>query len=494
MGRTRLALNGRTPVGWTGAERRLWKAYPTGAMVDLTTRRDRAVRAEALARLLRGGRASRPGHTPAVRLRGATVTGPLDLRNGTVSCELWLDDCVLEEPVGLVNARMGQVRISGCTVPSLDGGGLHCDGYLSLSRSTFNGPVRLPGAQLLGGLRMNGTRITKPGADGWAVLASESLVEAGMSVDDAEIDGSVRLAGARLNGGLSMRGTTLRNTPGKPALNGEQMVVTDTMDLGRGFTARGQIHLRGTQVNGLLTFSESVVRCTEKEPWFGHPVALQLIHLRVSELRLRAAELTGAIALSYAQVGTLYDEPESWPDQLWLNGTVYEHLRGARPAERLGWLARDDRYYPQPYEQLADWYRRNGHDDLARRTQLAKLRARRARRPRLRRVPGYLLDWTVGYGYRPWRAAICFGVLLTMGTVVFTMVPPRQLAYPQQQPDFNPFAYTLDLLLPVSTFGQREAWQALGWTRWLSYTLIVSGWILATALIAGATRVLRPDR
>ena len=44
----------------------------------------------------------------------------------------------------------------------------------------------------------------------------------------------------------------------------------------------------------------------------------------------------------------------------------------------------------------------------------------------------------------------------------------------------------------LSAFGQREMFDPVGWTQGLAYTLIVSGWILATALIAGATRVLRP--
>ncbi|SDI57814.1 hypothetical protein SAMN05421505_1751, partial [Sinosporangium album] len=52
--------------------------------------------------------------------------------------------------------------------------------------------------------------------------------------------------------------------------------------------------------------------------------------------------------------------------------------------------------------------------------------------------------------------------------------------------------YTLDLLVPVSVFEQRAAWDPAGWTRWLAWTLIASGWILATALIAGTARVLRP--
>jgi hypothetical protein len=79
------------------------------------------------------------------------------------------------------------------------------------------------------------------------------------------------------------------------------------------------------------------------------------------------------------------------------------------------------------------------------------------------------------------------------GRIVFTLVPPHQPRNPQDQPPFHAFSYALDLLMPIPLFGQREHWIPVDWTLWLSYALIASGWILATALIAGATRVLRPD-
>lgn len=44
----------------------------------------------------------------------------------------------------------------------------------------------------------------------------------------------------------------------------------------------------------------------------------------------------------------------------------------------------------------------------------------------------------------------------------------------------------------MSAFEQRGPWEPVRWTQWLANFLIASGWILATALIAGGTRVLRP--
>jgi hypothetical protein len=97
----------------------------------------------------------------------------------------------------------------------------------------------------------------------------------------------------------------------------------------------------------------------------------------------------------------------------------------------------------------------------------------------------------VGYGYRSWLAGLWAALLLAAGTAIFTSVPPVQVD-PDEVRTFNPFVYCLDLLVPVSVFEVRGAYEPAGWTAWVAWTLVVSGWVLATALIAGATRVLRP--
>jgi hypothetical protein len=56
--------------------------------------------------------------------------------------------------------------------------------------------------------------------------------------------------------------------------------------------------------------------------------------------------------------------------------------------------------------------------------------------------------------------------------------------------EFNPFFYTLDLLLPVISYGQQSAFAPTGIYQWLSYALITAGWILATTIITGISRAL----
>jgi hypothetical protein len=62
------------------------EGFPRGARVDLGGSRSGkppAVRAEVIAALLLGAVPAEPGSAAGVRLRGAAVTGPLELTGGT---------------------------------------------------------------------------------------------------------------------------------------------------------------------------------------------------------------------------------------------------------------------------------------------------------------------------------------------------------------------------------------------------------------------------
>jgi hypothetical protein len=123
---------------------------------------------------------------------------------------------------------------------------------------------------------------------------------------------------------------------------------------------------------------------------------------------------------------------------------------------------------------------------------LAKQRHQRATLHARGRAFGKLLDWTVGYGYRPWLAAIWLAALLAIGTTVFAIHWPH-LIPGGPAPPFNAFTYTLDLLIPLGAFGLRGTYAPAGAAQWLADALIAAGWILATAVIAGITRAIRRD-
>ncbi|WP_131737872.1 hypothetical protein [Actinomadura roseirufa] len=484
------------PPGLNDAERRLWTAFPAGTTVvlgdDLPAgpHPDRIVRAEIITRLLLGAGETRPGVVAAVRLRGAYVVGALDVSGGTVEHELRLERCrLLERPV-FANAHTRQLRLSGCRMPGFDGGGLRADGYLSLSGSRIDGEVRLPRAQLAGGLRMNGTTIIASAPEKWALFSGGLVVEVGAFIRNADITGGVRFVGARMSGGLFMEGTTLRN-PGRIALDGQNMVVEDAAEFSRDFTALGTMRLRSARFEGILSFSRALLDSCDPDR-----MALHASHMQANELLLLPREkIKGRVSLSFSRIDVIMDSPKYWPDRMYLNGLTYETLRSNDGTfkDRLNWVALDRHFHLQPYEQLAAWYHSVGSDDLARRVQLAKLRTRRHRQNPVGRTWSHVLDWTVGYGYRPWLAFAWFGALLATGTAVFSLDAPKPIKPPDERPAFHALVYSLDLLIPLDTFGQQQAFDAVGWSRWVAYILVATGWVLATALIAGVTRVLRPS-
>ncbi|MCK2214755.1 hypothetical protein MF672_013260 [Actinomadura sp. ATCC 31491] len=484
----------------------MWNAFPAGQFVDLgpvtpsrpgsgagdnapkdgdTWGPERTVRAKVIASLLLGAREAGGGSVPAVRLRGARITGQLTLVGGTVPYELVMSGCHLEQPVQLTGATTRTIRLTDCALPGLSGGGLRVAGHVSLSGSNITGTVRVARAVFESGLWLGGTKIVSDDGE-WALYANATVVDSGLFLRNADCEGGVSLVGARLNGGCFMEGATLRN-PGKDALTADNVVVEDVMRLTDGFRAEGCIRLRGARINGRFALRGTVTS----------PDTRYALHMSYTEIReaslLPAAPIDGVVTLAHSKLGTLHDDPDTWPAKLRLNGLTYERLRGHGVVRRIEWVTRDpEGFRPQPYEQLAAWYLGDGNDALARRAQLAKLRARRQTQGVGGRVWGRLLDVAVGYGYRPWLAGMWFALLLAIGTAVFAAVPPRALK-PDESPHFNAFAYAFDLLLPLPAFGQREAFDPMGWTQWLAYGLIVAGWILATALVAGATRVLRPQ-
>jgi hypothetical protein len=59
-----------------------------------------------------------------------------------------------------------------------------------------------------------------------------------------------------------------------------------------------------------------------------------------------------------------------------------------------------------------------------------------------------------------------------------------------EHPHWSASLFALDLLLPIVDLGQVGYWQLDGGWQWLAAVVIILGWILATTVAAGATRLL----
>ncbi|MEO3785962.1 hypothetical protein ABGB12_21755 [Actinocorallia sp. B10E7] len=524
----------------TPAERRVWDAFPSGELVDLTpldaAQADqwgphRRVRASVLVALLTGAREPEPGQVAKLQLRGAYVTGPLDLGHAQVQVPLTLTECVLAEPPRLYWAQLQSVHLMQCRMPGLVASGARIDGHLWLEGSVITGGLLLDGAHVGGILSLSGAQLTNPTEE--ALLADRLQVEANIYCDRGFLaEGEVRLPGARIGGQLIFRGATLRNARG-PALYASRLEVGANVFCDEGFDAEGEIRLRGARVGGYLSlvgarlnhrgralnaddlvvdidvYCSDGFHCTGEASFAGAKIggqlsfkgarlanpegtALSVQRLTAEELLLRpSAPVEGVVDLSYAKIALMRDDPATWASSLQLDGFAYEMIEPPLTAkERLEWIRRDkDGYQPQPYERLSITYREIGLDADSRAVLLAKQRDRRATQPWHHRIFGYLQDVLVGYGYRPFRALAWLGALQVAGTVLFSIEKPGKLD-PGHEPHFNAFFYTLDLLLPIGSLNQEMVFAPEGIYQVAANILVAAGLLLGLTVAAGATRAL----
>jgi hypothetical protein len=496
----------------TPPERELWDAFPEGRRVDLRTGMpeadaptagarwgpERTVRAAVVAALLLGANDDRSGGVAALRLAGARITGRLDLSGAEIRHTFSLEGCRLDETVRLHGATTRTIEITDSWVPGIDAELARIEGDLDLRRSTVEGgSLILVNVRMAGNLLLVDAQISSP--EEWAVIAGGLVLDGGVFARRLTTRGGFRLPGARLLSGLFLQGARLENTGGVALAAGG--VTASTVDCSQGFTAQGSVRLRRARIEGLLTFEGARLN--------GDGTALECVAMQVGDFDYRtAAPLSGLVDLRAAQATWCQDSERSWPEKVLLEGFTYGSIRfrdtpstageGETPvsdevARRLAWVRRNPGYAPQPYEQLAGWYRRIGHDDDARRVLLAKQRHRRLTLSLPARAWGHLLDVTVGYGYRPWLAGVWLLTLTLLGALVFGTHSPTPVK-PGEGVPFQSLVYTLDLLIPIGGLGQRAGWY---WSndglQWLAYLLIAFGWMLTTAVIAGVTRTLQKN-
>ncbi|WP_431046220.1 membrane-associated oxidoreductase [Streptomyces sp. P1-3] len=482
----------------TPAERRVWRAFPLGESVDFRDGADddpetgaswgpeRTVRARVLRALLLDG-PSRDGEIAGLKVWGARITGHLDLKYGAVDHPVRLRSCHFEQAPDLYGAQLRVLALNDSFLPGLTAGHLHVDGVLRLTCCRVTGPVRLAGAQISGAFFANGARLGDPAGaqepEEPVLQLNHADIGADLWAPDVVAHGQIRLYGATVAGQVNLNDAQL-TAPGGHALQAETLNVGTDLHAMR-LRAHGRVDLRGARISGQLNLAYAAL---------ANPggVALRVSSCVAGEMWLREAKpVVGAVNLRRAQFDVLYVPPEVWPDEVKLDRLVYGSLLPHLPAaERLPVLERERAgYVSYSYEQLAAAYRTAGDEAAARAVQLAKLRRHRHTLPWYARVWGHLQDVTVGYGFRPMRAAGWLLALLLVGALAFAVRHPRPLKA-DEAPDFNPVFYTLDLLLPIIGFGQEAAFAPQGAFQWLSYLLVVTGWILATTTAAGITRSL----
>lgn len=459
------------------------------------------------------------------RLTGLDVDGAVVVARSRVGGDLIVDGGRFR------HAGRFAIDVAGSTV----GGSLivreaEVTGGMALRRAEVGFSVVLTALHGETGVRADGRTPVEE-----AVAASGLKVEGNLECRDVELTGQFSLAEAVLAGRLLVRGrTTLRN-PGRTAVFAPNLRVSGAIELGsRRSTGNGPLTIVGDvrldranigelsceqvsisqepgaagragateQVRPLITLHEAVVArrvlmndlsIATAPAGRGRRAVIDLSELQAGTIELPAGEI--AVDLRDSEVRTLVMDPTD-TSMVMLSGLTFDDPGDADVDTALAWLRRDPTgYQHQVYEQLANHYRRSGDDTAARTVLLARLRHRRdllgtsSLGQLLMKGWGYLQDVTVGFGYRPGLAAIWFVGLLAFGTAYFwdrTLDPVEVNVHPT----FNPFGYTLDLLIPLLSLGQDNAWDPRGLDLWVAYGLVFCGAVLATTVVAAVTRVL----
>ncbi len=283
----------------------------------------RTCRAAVIRDILRGRLAADPD-PHGLRLRGARITGRLDLEHLTTDVNLELNDCLLEEGVLAQDARLASVSLAGCQLehpaePPLCADGLTCR-VLDLSRARIighagAGAVRLLGAHIGLNLNCDGAALRNESgpaltADGLKVGLS-MFMRGGFTATGAGEASAVRLAGAYIGGQLSCIGARLRNDSG-PALHAYSLQVGQGMLLLGGFTATGSgddgaVRLTGAHIGGSLECDGASLRNDSGPALSGDALHVdQAIFLRGGFTATGTGD-NGAVRLLSAHIGGSLD-------------------------------------------------------------------------------------------------------------------------------------------------------------------------------------------
>jgi hypothetical protein len=509
----------------TPAERALCSAAAVGRLLDTRTRhpdeddpangrtwgKDRQIRAQVLRQLLTGqGCLDQTfGRPLAVRLRGASVSGRLNLGGLPLRCPLELYGCYLGGRLDLAKAEAPDISLRGShLMQRLSGRYLRLTHNLSLTGGfRCHGRTDLRYAHIGGTLDGEQATLTNP--NGEALTADGLTVDGDVFLHSAQVTGELRLLGAKIGGQLVCKQATFTNPRPVLNVNGQMQntngrvlfadrLTVDASMLLNGARVTGELRLLGAKIGGQLVCDQATLT---------NPGGAALILARASitgAVLIHPAGLAGSIDLTDARVGGWSDDQCTWPTALLLEGFVCGTIDAPNigTKQRLEWLRlHKDGYLPQPYEQLAGMYRRAGNDQDTRTVAIAKQKTRRAQvKPWwarwLSQAWSCLLRVTIGYGYRPALVLPYLAGLFAIGCAVFNHAYPNDLRPAKSGPeqlDFNPARYTLDLLLPVANLHQREAFVPHGYAAWWAFGLTLTGWLLAAVVVAGLTGVFKRD-
>ena len=275
----------------------------------------------------------------------------LDLTTADIEGDLYMSDAEFRKQI-LVGIRVGdQMSMINAIADSLDMNTADIGGDLLINETTFTS-LDLTGAKVGGQVNLDSAKVTGEFNAGAVEIGGELFMTDGTFADvvlvgaqvgklnmtNVKITGNLDMDEAEIGGSLFMRESTFVGE-----INGVFIRIGQNVDL-RG-AKLGTLDLTGAQIKGELRMASPV-----REPTWN--------------------DTTGRLILRNTVVNALQENENAWPDDIDLDGFVYQRLGGlgregsvvARGSQwYVDWLAKDKPYTPQPYEQLAGVLHRMGH-------------------------------------------------------------------------------------------------------------------------------------
>lgn len=245
-----------------------------------------------------------------LRIRGAFVSGTLDLDHSRLTCRLVFQNCLFENALSVDHGTLRGLELSNVILRSLSMKSARVEGDCLLMRLRVSGGLMLGQIQVWGDLRLDHAELGNTA--GPALMLDGANITGSVNLDGVEATGEVRGHGARINGQLLLSRAKLRNA-------GRTALLLDASKIGAGaylndLEAAGSIRLCNAEINSHLSLASAVIG-------EAHPNG--------TLVNLKGADIVGDIDMSNLKAtGTIYASGLHVNGQLDLQGAKLSNPNG----------------------------------------------------------------------------------------------------------------------------------------------------------------------
>ena len=257
---------------------------------------------------------------------------------------------------------------------------------------------------------------------------------------------------------------------------------------------QGQVDFTGAEIVGDFTVKKALFQGKDNQAKFQ---SMKVAGLAIFD----GARFEGQVDVYFADFGSLDLSNASLPKVEGLSQLHYKYIsagHGADSHKALLTLAKSLPYNGSWYSRLEDFFLREGYRAEADKAFIEGKRQERKQWERSGRwllcLGSLMLDLLVGYGRRPWQAAIPCAVLIALGCVLFSpkKMEPRN---PQEAPRaYSRFWYSVGLFLPFVDLQADKVWRPKADQTFLRNYMpvhILLGWILIPIALAALTGLIK---